>query len=282
MPRAMRRSLLILLGLAVVAALFGLAGAVQDPVVARYTVALPGLDRPVKIVQLSDIHASRFDMPPARIRRIVAMTNARRPDLIVLTGDFISGYPTRWTPAEARAALAPLAGLEAPLGVFAVLGNHDGPALLKSALAGTGVQLLIADSRDAGPLVVVGADDLLSGRNAVASLNRAVEAVPPGKPVIGIAHEPEFMQWLPKPVSLLIVGHTHGGQIVLPLLGTLPHNRYIDTHLRGLYAEHGQTLVVSSGLGTSVLPFRIGARPEIAEITLVPAHSVGRNSGTDK
>jgi predicted MPP superfamily phosphohydrolase len=236
----------------------------------------------VKVVQLSDFHASRFDMPPARIRRIVAMANARRPDLIVVTGDFISGYPEDWTVAEARTALAPLADLKAPLGVFAVLGNHDDPALLKAALAGTGVQLLVAESRDIGPFTIVGADDLLAGQNAVASLNNAVEAVPPGKPIIAMGHEPEFMQWLPKPVSLLIAGHTHGGQILLPLLGTVPHNAYIDSHLRGLYREHGQTLVVSSGLGTSVVPFRIGVTPEIAEIALVPDHSVGRNSGTDR
>jgi predicted MPP superfamily phosphohydrolase len=278
----MRRILLILLGLAVAAVLFGLAGAVQDPVVARYTVALPGLERPVKIVQLSDFHASRFDMPPARIRRIVAMANTRNPDVIVVTGDFISGYPRDWSAAEARTALAPLAGLRAPLGVFAVLGNHDDPALIGTALAGTGVELLVADSRDIGPMTIVGADDLLSGRNAVASLNRAAEAVPPGKPVIAIGHEPDFMQWLPKRVAVLIAGHTHGGQILLPLLGTVPHNAYIDAHLRGLYREHGQTLIVSSGLGTSVVPFRVGVTPEMAEITLVPAHSVGRNSGTDK
>jgi predicted MPP superfamily phosphohydrolase len=282
MPGPMRRALVILIGLAVAAIWFGLASAVQDPVVARYTIPVPGLTQPVKLVQLSDIHASRFDMPPARIRRIVAMANARGGDVIVLTGDFISGYPGNWSAAEARAALAPLAGLSAPRGVFAVLGNHDSPGLMRQALAGTGVQLLIADSRDIGPLTLVGADDLLSGRNAVASLNRAVAAVPTGKPLIAIAHEPDFLQWLPKRVPLLIAGHTHGGQIVLPLLGTMPHNAFIDAHLRGFYREHGQMLLVSSGLGTSVLPFRIGVTPEMAEITLVPAHSAGRNSGTDR
>jgi predicted MPP superfamily phosphohydrolase len=278
----MRRSALVLVGLAVAAMLYGLACAVQDPVVVRYSADVPGLGRPVRVLQLSDIHASRFDMPVARIRRIVAMANARRPDLIVLTGDFISGYPPGWTADEAHTALAPLADLKAPLGVFAVLGNHDDPLLLKAALAGTGVELLVAESRDIGPLMLVGSDDLLGGRNAVASLNRAVEAVPPGKPVIAIGHEPEFMQWLPKRVALLLAGHTHGGQIVFPILGTISHNDFINAHLRGRYVEHGQTLIVSSGLGTSVLPFRVGVTPEMAEIALQPAHSVGRNSGTDR
>ena len=278
----MRRSLLITLGIAVAAMLFGLAYAVQDPVVVRYTTAVPGLTRPVRVLQLSDIHASRFDMPVARIGRIVAMANAQKPDVIVLTGDFISGYPGSWTPEEVRVALAPLAGLRAPLGVFAVLGNHDSPALLRAGLAGTGVRLLIARARNIGPLTIVGTDDLLAARNAVGSLNRAVEGVPPERIIIAIAHEPDFLQWLPKRVPLLIAGHTHGGQIVLPVIGTMPHNAFIDAHLRGVFVEHGQTLIVSSGLGTSVLPFRIGVRPEIVEITLLPAHSVGRNSGTDR
>ena len=113
------------------------------------------------------------------------------------------------------------------------------------------------------------------------ALHRAAARANPAKPLIAIAHEPDFFRDLPAGVSLLLAGHTHGGQIVLPVLGTLPHNDFIDAHLRGLYSEHGQTLIVSSGLGTSVLPFRVGVTPEMAEIALQPAHSVGRNSGTD-
>lgn len=279
----MHRFLLTLM-FAAALALFGVAYAVQDPITARYTVAVPGLQRPVRVLQISDVHASAFDMPVARLRRVVAMVNAQAPDLVVLTGDYISGYPDAWTAPQARTALAPLAGLSAPLGVVAVLGNHDSRALARAAFAGTGIRLLIGDSFDAGPLAIAGADDLLQGNAAVAGLRRAVSYVPPGKPVIAIGHEPEFLQWLPKRVPLLIAGHTHGGQIVFPLLGTLSHNPFIDAHLRGLYVEHRQTLIVSSGLGTSVLPMRIGVRPEIVEVTLVPVppHSVGRNSGTDR
>jgi hypothetical protein len=278
-----RRLLTVLAAVAAALLLFGLASAVQDPIVPRYTVAVPGLKAPVRVVQLSDVHASRFDMPVARLQRIVAQANALHPDLIVLTGDFISGYPPSWTAAEARMALAPLAGLSAPRGVVAVLGNHDSRAMTRAALAGTGIRLLVGETFDTGPLVIAGADDLIAGNLAVLGLRRAVSYVPPGKPVVAISHEPEFLQWLPKRVPLLIAGHTHGGQIVLPLLGTLPHNPFVDTHLRGLYVEHRQTLLVSSGLGTSVLPLRIGVPPEIALITLVPpGYSAGRNSGTDR
>lgn len=278
----MRRSALFLAGLGAALALFGLGYAVQDPVVARYTVAVPGLRQPLRLVQLSDIHASRFDMPAERLRRIVAMANALHPDLIVLTGDYISGYPTQWTPQRVRAALAPLAALSAPCGIVAVLGNHDGKAMTRAAFAGTPVHLLVGDSHDAGPVVIAGADDLLQENRAVTGLRLAIAAVPAGKPIIAIAHEPDFLKWLPPRTTLVIAGHTHGGQIVLPLFGSLPRNAFLDAHRRGLYREHGQTLVVSSGLGTSVLPMRLGVPPEITEITLVPAYSVGRNSGTDR
>jgi predicted MPP superfamily phosphohydrolase len=280
----MRRSALVLVGLAVAAILYGLAGAVQDPIVARYTIPVPGLERPVRIVQLSDVHASRFDMPVARIRRIVAQANALRPDLILLTGDYISGYPPEWTRAEARAALAPLAGLSAPLGVAAVLGNHDSKAQTRAAFAGTGIRLLAGDTLDTGPLVLAGADDILQGSAAFEGWRRSIARVPHGKLVIAVSHEPDFIHWLPKRAPLLVSGHTHGGQIYVPLLGSPTRGEFLDAHRRGVFREHGQTLFVSSGLGTSVLPFRIGVPPEIALITLVPApaHSVGRNSGTDR
>lgn len=264
--------------------LFGLAYAIQDPIVARYTIPVPGLERPVRVVQLSDIHASRFDMPPARIRRIVAQANALQPDLILLTGDYISGYPPEWTNADARAALVPLTALSAPLGVVAVLGNHDNRAMTEMALAGSGIRLLAGETIDAGPLVLAGADDILQGSPAVEQWRNAIARVSPGKTVIAFSHEPEFIHWLPERVPVLIAGHTHGGQIMLPILGGPNRDTFLDTHRRGIFREHRQTLFVSSGLGTSVLPFRIGVPPEIALITLVPAppHSVGRNSGTDK
>jgi predicted MPP superfamily phosphohydrolase len=282
-PPVVRRVFLALVTLAIAVVLFGIGYAVQDPIVARYTVAVPGLKQRVHIVQVSDVHASAFDMPVGRLRRIVGMVNALQPDLIVLTGDYISGYPSSWTTARMTAALAPLGELAAPLGVLAVLGNHDSGPMTRKAVAGTQIRLLVGERYDAGPLSIVGADDILAGSPAVEKWRRAIASAPADKPVISIVHEPDFMHWLPKRVPLLIAGHTHGGQIVLPFLGTLPRSPFLDAHLRGTYVKNGQTLLVSSGLGTSVLPMRIGVPPEIVEITLVPAdHSVGRKSGTDR
>lgn len=261
--------------------MFGIAGAVRNPIVARYRIPIDGLQRPVRIVQLSDVHASAMDMPRERLRRVVARINALQPDIIVLTGDYISGNPEAWSLAETRAALAPLGELTAPLGVFAVLGNHDGPAKTMAAFAGTGVRVLRGTSAAAGPIWIVGADDLLRGSPAVEAMRRAAEVLPAGRPIIVIAHEPDFFQYLPERATLLIAGHTHGGQIRLPIVGGPRIGEFIDAHLRGVFREHGQWLVVSSGLGTSLVPIRIGVPPEIVEISLIP-YSAGRKSGTER
>lgn len=263
--------------------LFGVASAVQDPVITRYTVAMPGLQAPVRIVQLSDSHASRVDMPAVRLRRVVAAMNALDPDLIVLTGDYISGYPDRWSAARMQEALAPFDGLRAPLGVFAVLGNHDDRAATRAALvgaraalAGSQVRLLVGECVSVGPLELAGSDDMLRGNPSVESLRQLIRKVPEGRPIVALAHEPDFLQWLPPRNILLLAGHTHGGQIRLPLLEPLLLGDYLRAHLRGLFREGGNIMIVSSGVGTSILPVRIGVPPEIVVISLVPAQTPGQ------
>ncbi len=264
------RLLLYAFAIAAAALLFGVAGAVQDPVVVRYTVPIAGLTHALRIAQVSDSHASRWDMPNVRLQRVMAQVNALKPDAIVLTGDYISGNPEDWTTAETRAAVAPFAALRAPLGVFAVLGNHDGPSQTAAALAG-GVVLLRGTSADLGPVRLIGADDLLRGSPAVEAMRRVARLLPRDKPIIIVAHEPDFFQYMPTEAAMMIAGHTHGGQIRLPLVGGMRISPFLDAHLRGVFHENGQWLLVSSGLGTSILPMRVGVRPEIVEITLVPA-----------
>lgn len=277
----MLRLLLVLIIASAGFALFGYAEAVQDPRIVHYEVPTQGLMRPLRIVQMSDTHASRIDMPAQRLHRIVAMANALKPDIIVLTGDYISGYPADWTMAETRAALAPLTGLSAPLGVFAVLGNHDGSVQTAAALQGTKVRLLRGTAAPIGPVTLVGADSLLRASPAVEAMRARIASAPADVPVVVITHEPEFFQWLEARRVTMISGHTHGGQIKLPIIGHRPISPFLDAHLRGLFREKGQTLLVSSGLGTSILPMRIGVPPEIVEIVLVP-YSAGRKSGTDR
>jgi predicted MPP superfamily phosphohydrolase len=267
----MQRLLLILLGCIAAVAAFGVWGALQDPQVVRYRLALPGLSAPLRIVQLSDSHASAIDMRPARLARVVGQINALHPDLILLTGDYVSGNPDRWTLAETRAALAPFHALHAPLGVFAVLGNHDDPDKTLLALADGPVRLLIGERVDAGPVQIVGVDDIARGSPAVEAMRHAIGKAPPGKPILVIVHRPTFIAWLdPRPV-LMIAGHTHGGQFKLPIVGAWSADAFYAAHQRGVFREGPHRLLVSSGLGTTNLPMRIGVPPEIVELTLVPA-----------
>ncbi|MEY2884083.1 MAG: hypothetical protein RL490_1807 [Pseudomonadota bacterium] len=266
----MRRIVLLALLLPLLLLLYGLAEAVQDPQLVRYRVAVPGLDRPLRIVQLSDTHASPIDMPTVRLDRVMARVNALHPDLIVLTGDYIGGKLFD-VPMDLSTAIDPFHRLRAPLGVYAVRGNHDGKYWTRWGFARGEAVMLSNHWADVGPVILAGAPSLAEGRNPAGAMIDAVQAAPRGKPLILIAHEPDFFIYVPPRVAVMIAGHTHGGQIRLPFLDGLAASPYLSAHRRGVFREHGQTLVVSSGLGTSLLPLRIGVPPEIVEITLVPA-----------
>lgn len=267
----MRRAFLLIVGFPALMFLYGVIVAQQTPIVARYQVAMPGLASPLRIVQLSDSHYSRVDMPVSRLRRIVAQMNALKPDLIVLTGDYVSGDPAEWTVAGIKKAVTPFAALRAPLGVFAVLGNHDEPSLTPYAFLGTGVRLLVNKSVDAGPVQIIGIDDIMRGNVPVRALKRLAGAAPSNKPTIVLTHEPDFYRDLPPRGLLHLAGHTHGGQIKLPFIRPPMLSNFNVAHARGLFREAGNVLIVNSGAGTSVLPIRIGVPPEIDLITLVPA-----------
>lgn len=281
----MRRFLLILFFGGLALAAFGVAMALRDPVVAQYRLAMPGLAAPLRIVQLSDSHASAIDMPASRLARVVAIINARRPDIIVLTGDYVSGDPDAWDAKRTAAALAPFQALRAPLGVFAVPGNHDNLESTRAALASGTVRLLVGERFDAGPIQIVGADDIMRGSPAVEAMRRAIAKTAPDRPVLVIAHEPVFFSWLrPAIPVVMLAGDTHGGQILLPVIGSWRGYPFYSDNRRGLFSEGPHRLIVSSGLGTSTLPMRIGVPPEIVELTLVPAPGQlpGRKSGTDR
>jgi predicted MPP superfamily phosphohydrolase len=169
------------------------------------------------------------------------------------------------------------------LGSYAILGNHDNPAPTAKAFAHGPVRLLVDERIEIGPLQIVGADSIQRGSPAVEAMRHSIGKAKHGKPLLVIVHEPVFFTWLyPARPVLMIAGHTHGGQVNLPLLGAimLPTDFY-RSHRRGVFREGVHTLLVSSGLGTTNLPIRIGVPPEIVELTLLPAQP-GRNSGTDK
>jgi predicted MPP superfamily phosphohydrolase len=221
-----------------------------------------------RIAQLSDVHHGRL-VPIEEVRRVVEMTNAARADMIALTGDYTTQFRQYVEPcAEA------LAELRAPEGVWAVLGNHDhntdGP-LTRQALARRGINVLTNENtvlrRGVDALQLAGADDWGWGK---ADFARAMRGVDVSRPSVLLSHEaialdaPET-----RGVSLVLSGHTHGGQVCLPFFGA-PAS-YVWKHLkylRGMYEVEGTRLYVSRGTGMIGVPVRVGARPEVAVLRL--------------
>ncbi len=268
----MRRLLACLLLTVLLFAAFAIAGwreATRVPVVVRYDVAVPNWPAgqpPLRIVQLSDTHAGLPDMPLDRLYAIIAQANALKPDLIVLTGDYQGEKLFVRTPTSLDRVVKPFRALRSRLGTFAVRGNHDDAFWSPIVLPRYRLTYLQNRWADAGPVIIAGIDDLSMGSPNVAA---ALAGIPPGKPVIMLMHEPDNFVDVPASVALTLAGHTHGGQMTWPFVGA----PWIGTefgrdHRRGLYVEGGHTLIVSSGVGTTTVPIRLGVPPEIVLITL--------------
>ena len=252
----------------VVAALFGIVAwreTTAIPVIVAYDVAMSGWTAPpLRIVQLSDLHFGPPDMPLARLNAIVDQANALHPDLIALTGDYHGGKWIDLDSGNLDDAIRPLRRLRSRYGTFAVRGNHDEPYWTPIVLPRYRMTYLQNTHADAGPVTVAGIDDLSTGNASIAA---ALAGIPVGRPVLLLMHEPDSFERIPPSVTLTLAGHTHGGQIRLPVLGT-PLTNTIFGYVRGRYVEGGRTLIVSSGVGTSSIPLRWGVPPEIDVITL--------------
>lgn len=225
---------------------------------------------PVRALLISDIHVGGPDMPPERLARIVERANALRPDLVLLAGDFISDKRTGTRDYPYPAAVAPLAGLRARLGAVAVLGNHDhwkdaGEA--RAALRAIGVRVLDNDAAAVGPLALGGLDDAFTDHADLARTLARMDRLPGAK--LLLSHSPDPFARLPDRVGLMLAGHTHCGQIAPPLIGPLStQSRYGRRYACGIVREGGRTLIVSAGLGTSIVPLRVGAPPDMWLIRL--------------
>ena len=242
----------------------------------------------LRIGVIADIHACEPWMSAARIRGIAEQINAMSPDLIVLLGDFNAGHRFVTGPVMPSAWADALSVLHAPLGTYAVLGNHDwwhgpvpgmpgGPDEVTRALDGIGVRVLeneaVRIDRGGKRFWIAGLADQLayatlkrSSRRGADDLAATMKQVRDDAPVLMLAHEPYAFRRMPERVSLTLSGHTHGGQIVLPGIGPIvtPSRRYNYGHI----VENGRNLIVSGGLGTSGVPMRFGVPPEILDITI--------------
>ncbi len=227
--------------------------------------AVTGLPPPLeglRIGLITDLHLSAL-VPPEDVERAIAMTQAARPDIIVYGGDYHSYFDRAYIqPVTELAARA-----SAPHGVFAVLGNHDDEREMPAALTRRGIEVL----RNTHTTLRVRGEQLtLAGidfwvKNAASAVSRAVHGA--RAPVVLLAHDPRRLyEAADLGVGAVLSGHTHGGQVVLPLIGAPAAKRF---PVAGGLATRGETrLFVSRGVGTVVLPIRVNCPPEVAVLTL--------------
>jgi uncharacterized protein len=273
--------------------------------VTRYALTPPDWPKglKLKLAVIADLHVCDPWMSIARVRQIVARTNALEPDAVLLLGDFVVGYRLAKfsRPIAHRDWAAVLTGLKAPLGVHAVLGNHDwweersvqdrraGPVKAGEALKAEGIPVYenqcVRLEKNGQPFWLAGLGDqwafwpkdenyeafVRNGKvdyDGIHDLPGTLKQVTDDAPVILMAHEPDIFPQVPPRVALTLSGHTHGGQVRLAGFTPVVPSRFGSRYVYGHIVEDNRNLVVSGGLGCSGLPVRFGALPEVVVIEL--------------
>ncbi|KAB2850395.1 MAG: metallophosphoesterase [Hyphomicrobiaceae bacterium] len=262
------------------------------PALRSYRLTPPGwpLDLKLRMAVLADIHAAEPLMPAERVAAICETANGLKPDIIALLGDYMTTHPFVSAPVPNEAWSAALKVLRAPLGVHAILGNHDwwddrkaqsskrGPCAARAAIEKAGIPVYENDavrlSKDGRPFWLVGLGDQIAFRlgrrryRGVDDLSGAMAKVGDSSPVILLAHEPDIFVRVGKRVSLTLSGHTHGGQVRFLGYSPLVPSKFGNRFAYGHVVEDGRHLVISGGLGCSIMPVRINVPPEIVLIEL--------------
>lgn len=255
----------------------------QPHVIERHRVETPGWPPglpPLRLVALSDLHAGSHADDLARYQAICQEVNALRPDLIVLLGDYVNTMPFFGGWIAPAAIAQALAGLHAPLGVHAVLGNHDwyyDGREVSEALDHAGISVL----ENAGVrLAHAGRSFWLAGladdSTRTPDLPAALSGRADNEPAIIMSHDPACFAEVPHGPNIMLSGHLHGGQVVFPGIGALwTPGRAPKAWLHGKIDEAGRQLIVSAGLGTSGLPIRWNRPPEFLHIELAGSARTG-------
>jgi predicted MPP superfamily phosphohydrolase len=256
----------------------------QSLVVTNYRPAPAGwpAGKRLSITVIADLHAGGPNMGVAPIRRVIETSNALKSDLIVILGDYFAShrFVTEKVPHPVWAA--ELARLRAPLGVWAIYGNHDwwyDIDGVRDALAQVRIPVLENDAvlLGEGPnrFWLAGIGDQIAyrlGHNRFRGLDDLPATLARARsddPVILLVHEPDIFPRVPERVALTLAGHTHGGQVRLPFIWpAFVPSAYGARYAYGHIVEGGRHMIVSGGLGTSIVPARLGVPPEILRIEL--------------
>ncbi len=239
--------------------------------------------KPIRIVALSDLHAGAPFVSLDRISRIIARANALDPDVAVILGDLVGGHPFIWGDTDIDEIAARLAGFQGREGCFAIIGDEDvqgaeRPGMPNSAeaLLAAGIVVLdnkavrIGSAEDGFWLAGLGEQTRRVSENA-RIMKRTLSYVTDDAPVVLLAHIPDIFRDLDiidGRVGVQISGHTHGGQVRILGSGPLLLASDNDTYSWGRYDENGRTLIVSGGIGCSVLPMRVGCIPELTVVEI--------------
>ncbi|MBX9932877.1 MAG: metallophosphoesterase [Methylobacterium sp.] len=255
-----------------------------SPVLPNWT---PGLA--LRVAVLADFHVGEPYMPLERVSEIVEVTNALKPDLVLMLGDYPAGPGIAWREVPLPDFAKVVEGLKAPLGTYSILGNHDwwedpvaqanrrGPVEARRALEARGIPVLENDAirlvKDGRPFWVTGIADqqpfhLVGDWSNPGDVPGTLAKVTDDAPVILMVHEPDAFPKVPARVAVTLAGHTHGGQIrVLGYSPVIP-SRYGRRYAYGHIVEKDRHLIISGGLGLSRVPIRIGVPPEIVLLDL--------------
>ena len=246
-------------------------------VVDAVTLRVPWTVRgPLRVAVLTDLHVGSPFNGLDKLKRVVETTNQARPDLICLLGDLvIQGVPGgTFVPPEDIAR--ELSQLQAPLGVVAVLGNHDAwfdhtrvKRALESSRARVVEDTAIRLDTTSGALWIAGVSDRMTRSH---NLRAALEAITDAeRPALLLTHNPDIFPDVPPRIALTLAGHTHGGQVNLPVVGRLVVPSVFGARFAaGHIVEDGRHLFVSTGVGTSILPVRFRVPPAISLLTIEP------------
>jgi predicted MPP superfamily phosphohydrolase len=240
----------------------------------RRSISPPGWPRDLDgltVAVVADLHTGAPHVSATRLRRLVARLNREGPDLVALLGDYADPGVALGTPVAAPAVAAALGDLKAPLGRYAVLGNHDWVhhgAIMPRVLRDHGIAVLeneavpVRGSR--APIWIAGVADATT---RTPRLDDTLSVVPADEPVLLLSHDPDVFPRVPERVALTLAGHTHGAQVGLPVVrdhvGPSQHG-----YTKGHVVEGGRHLFVSPGVGTSRFPIRFHARPEVTLLRL--------------
>ncbi len=227
----------------------------------------------LKVAVLSDLHVGSPFNHLDHLNRSIDLTLAAKPDLILLAGDYvIHGVPGGHFVSPKESATH-LARLRAPLGVYAVLGNHDwwydGPGTI-TAFQQVGIRILddaaVALGSKTCQFWLAGISDFMEGAHDVP---KALAHIPVGASILAFTHNPDVFPEIPERIALTVAGHTHGGQVYLPLIGRpVVPSQYGERYAIGHIIEQGRHLFVTPGIGTSILPVRFLVPPEVSILIL--------------